>query len=77
MREATAMVYPESYSCTVKLLLVRRVTALYVFGLYQKARSNPLPAVREKYSQPKYACIARADPPPELPDSLFFDLHVL
>ena len=49
----------------------------YLYSLYKSARSSPLPAVREKYSHPKYLCIAKADPPPELPDALFFPVDVL
>lgn len=49
----------------------------FLYVLYSKARSNELPAVREKYSHPRYLCVAALNPPCNLPESLFLPQDVL
>jgi cyclin A len=47
-------------------------TALHAFYIRASSRViSSLPAIREKYGQPKYKCVSTIAPPPELPSSLF------
>ena len=48
------------------------VLALHSYYVCASSRViSSLPAIREKYAQPKYKCVSTISPPAQLSDSLF------
>ena len=48
------------------------VLALHSYYVCASSRvMSSLPAIREKYAQPKYKCVSTISPPGQLSDSLF------
>ncbi|CAL8471815.1 g11357 [Coccomyxa elongata] len=55
-----------------------RTCAIALHSFYVCAGSkvmNSLPAIQEKYAQPKYKCVSAIHPPNRLPESIFADLQ--
>lgn len=53
-----------------------RTCALALHSFYERASSkvmNSLPAIQEKYAQPKYKCVSAIHPPSRLPEAIFAD----
>ena len=49
--------------------------ARLLHSLFLTARTSPLPAAREKFSHPKFSCVAGLQPAADLPQELFLDVR--
>lgn len=65
----------DSCWCTLRASELRTCAlALHSYYVYASSKViNSLPAIQEKYAQPKYKCVSAIQPPSRLPESIFAD----